>query len=370
MPVLQLRREMLPRVISGEVHNMRIPVMDKNRVPLMPCTSARARKLLNQGKASAYWNKLGIFCIILNKEVEPNNQKLVVGIDPGSKFEGWSVVGTEDTVLNGMSETPIHIKKAVEVRRNMRRARRHRNLWRREARFNNRLRNKDSLPPSTLSRWQAKYRILEQLLKVLPISDVVVEDVNAATKNGSKKWNLNFSPIQHGKNWLYSKIEEMGLKLHLRQGYETKQLRDDFKLKKLSQKDKKTFSSHAVDAWVMAASVSGSTKPSWTGLFYWIPIRLHRRQLHRFEPGDGGIRTSYGGTRSMGLTRGTLVKHIKFGLVYIGGTQKNGVSLHSIVTGKRLTQNAKVSDLKILTTLHWRAWLLPTLKNGVSAAHT
>ena len=200
MPVLQLRREMLPRVISGEVHNMRIPVMDKNRVPLMPCTSARARKLLNQGKASAYWNKLGIFCIILNKEVEPNNQKLVVGIDPGSKFEGWSVVGTEDTVLNGMSETPIHIKKAVEVRRNMRRARRHRNLWRREARFNNRLRNKDSLPPSTLSRWQAKYRILEQLLKVLPISDVVVEDVNAATKNGSKKWNLNFSPIQHGKN--------------------------------------------------------------------------------------------------------------------------------------------------------------------------
>jgi len=72
----------------------------------------------------------------------------------------------------------------------------------------------------------------------------------------------------------------------------------------------------------------------------------------------------------MGLTRGTLVKHIKFGLVYIGGTQKNGVSLHSIVTGKRLTQNAKVSDLKILTTLHWRAWLLPTLKNGVSAAHT
>ena len=347
---------------------MRVPVLDSRKKPLMPTTSAKARILIKTGKASAHWNKLGIFCIILKKEVEPNNQQIAVGIDPGSKWEGWSVVGIKDTILNGMSEAVIHVKYAMEVRRNMRRARRHRKLWRREARFNNRLRNKASLPPSTLARWNAKLRILNQLLKILPISDVVIEDVKAVTKKGCKLWNTNFSPIEHGKQWLYREIENLGLKLHLRHGWETKELRDQFNLKKTSQKDKKIFSSHAVDAWVMAASVSGAPRPTWTGLFYWSPIRLHRRQLQAFQLSKGGIRRSYGGTRSMGLTRGTLARHTKHGLAYIGGTLKGRVSLHSLRTGKRVTQGAKISDCRILTRISWRGTLLSGLKTGVSAA--
>lgn len=347
---------------------MQIPVLDKSKKPLMPTSPTRARLLLKLGKAKAYWNKLGIFCIILQKEVEPDNQQMVIGIDPGSSFEGWSVVGTKDTVLNGMSEAPTHIKDALEVRRNMRRARRHRNMWRREARFDNRLRDKKSLPPSIHARWNAKLRILKQLIKVLPITDVVVEDVQAVTKKGCKRWNANFSPIEQGKQWLYSQIRALGFNLHIKQGWETKDFRDQFGLKKTSLKSKQSFSSHAVDAWVMAASVSGALKPTWTGLFYWVPIRLHRRQLHAFQPSKGNIRRPYGGTRSMGLSRGTLVKHIKFGLTYIGGTLKGRVSLHSISTGKRLTQSANTSALEILTTTHWRAQLLPTLNGRVSAA--
>ncbi|NLB01742.1 MAG: hypothetical protein GX837_12440, partial [Methanomicrobiales archaeon] len=99
---------------------MRVPVMDTHRTPLMPTTPVRARQLLKQGRAKPYWNKIGIFCIILTYDVQPDNQPLVVGIDPGSSFEGWSVVGTQETVLNGMSETPKHVKKAVDVRRTMR----------------------------------------------------------------------------------------------------------------------------------------------------------------------------------------------------------------------------------------------------------
>jgi hypothetical protein len=347
---------------------MLVPVLDTNRKPLMPVKPALARLILNQKKASAYWNKLGIFCIILHTVVDnPSSQQLVVGIDPGSSFEGWSVVGTRDTVLNGMSEAPTHVKDVVEVRRNMRRARRHRNLWRREARFDNRLRNKAALPPSTYARWNAKLRILKQLIKVLPITDVVVEDVCAETKKGCKRWNKAFSPIEHGKQWLYSQIRELGLNLHLKQGYETKALRDHFGLKKTSSKSKQSFNSHAVDAWVMAASVSGALKPTWLGLFYWTPIRLHRRQLHAFQPSKGNVRRPYGGTRSMGLTRGTLIKHIKFGLCYIGGTLKERVSLHSIRTGKRVTQGAKVEDCHILTVIRQRGTLLSGVNTGVSA---
>ncbi len=332
---------------------MRIPVLDNKKKPLMPTTPARARLLLKQGKASAYWNKLGIFCIILKKEIAPDNQKIVVGIDPGSKWEGWSAVGTKDTVLNGMSEAPIYIKKSVEVRRNARRARRHRKLWRREVRFN-RLRNKTSLPPSTYARWNAKLRILKQLIKILPISDIVVEDARSKTKKGCKCWNSNFSPIEHGKYWFYKEITKLGVELCLKQGFETKELRDRFNLKKSSQKDKKTFNSHAVDAWVMAANISGALTPTDLGLFYWSSIKLHRRQLHAFQPSKGGVRKSYGGTRSMGLSRGTLVRHIKYGLAYIGGTSKNRVSLHNLRTGERITRAAKISDLKVLTKLTWR----------------
>jgi RRXRR protein len=63
-------------------------------------------------------------------EQEPDNQPLVAGVDPGSKFEGYSIVGTKDTVTNLMAEAPEHVKEAVETRRTMRRARRFRK-WRR-----------------------------------------------------------------------------------------------------------------------------------------------------------------------------------------------------------------------------------------------
>ncbi len=341
---------------------MRIPVLDKNLKPLMPTTPTRARLLLKKGKARAYWNKLGVFCIILKRELEPNNQPIVVGIDPGSRFEGWSVVGAKETILNGMSEAPTHVKDAVAQRREMRRARRHRKCWRREMRFDNRLRDKDTLPSSTFARWNAKLRILVQLAKVLPITDVVVEDIQAETRKGCKRWNSNFSPIEQGKQWFYSQVETLKVRLHLKQGYETKELREKYGLKEISQKDKQTFYSHAVDAWVLAASVSRATKPTNLSLFYWIPIRLHRRQLHRLEPSNGGIRRPYGGTRSMGISRGTLVRHVKYGLTYIGGTLKGRVSLHCIQTGKRVTQGAKISDLEILTRLSWRGTLLPGLK--------
>jgi hypothetical protein len=56
----------------------------------MPCTPAKARSLLKSGQARPRWNKLGLFMVQLCYEQEPDNQPLVVGIDPGSKFEGFS----------------------------------------------------------------------------------------------------------------------------------------------------------------------------------------------------------------------------------------------------------------------------------------
>lgn len=346
---------------------MRIPVLDKEKKALMPTSPAKARLLLKAGKARPYWNKLGIFCIILAYSVEPNNQTIIMGIDPGSKFEGYSVTGTKETVLNGMSEAVTHVKKAIEQRMGMRKTRRHRNCRRRKCK-SNRLYGRDFLPPSTRARWAAKLRILAQLRKIIPITNIVVEDIKAVTKKGKRRWNCNFSPIEVGKKWFYEQIRNIGLELSIYGGYITKQLRDFYHQKKTPQKSKKTFESHAVDAWCMAASIVGVTEPTEKGIYYWIPLRFHRRQLHRLQPSKGGIRSPYGSTRSHGLKRGTLVDHVKYGRTYVSGMQQKieRISLIDAKTGRRLTQNAKILDLRVLTTIVWRTQFFPSFTKGVS----
>jgi hypothetical protein len=178
------------------------------------------------GRARPKRNKLGLFYVQLCYEQEPTNQPLVAGIDPGSVFEGFSVVGAKDTVLNLMMEAPQHVKHAVETRRTMRRARRGRK-WRRPKRLHNRLNRKERIPPSTRSRWEAKARIVAHLKTIMPLTDAVVEDVQAVTRSGKgRKWNAAFSPVQVGKEHLYRLLREMGMRLHLHEGWRTKELRE------------------------------------------------------------------------------------------------------------------------------------------------
>ena len=228
----------------------RVPVVDAEDKPLMPCTTVRARLLLKAGKAVAERNKLGMFYIKLKCVKKPANQPLAVGVDPGSKFEAVSVVGTEDTVLNVMFEAVTWVKKAVKQRRQMRRARRQRNVRCRTCKSNRRGRG---LPPSTRARWNAKLRIISQLQKVLPIQTAVVEDVKARTRRGQKRWNTSFSPLEMGKKYFYGELERMGLAVVTKQGYETKKLRRRLHLKKLRCKSARTFESHCVESWALAA---------------------------------------------------------------------------------------------------------------------
>ena len=336
----------------------RVPVVDSQGIPLMPCTPAKARHLFKSGKACPKRNKLGLFYVQLCYEQEPENQLLVVGVDPGSKFEGYSVVGAKETVVNLMVEAPTHVKDAVEMRRTMRRARRSRK-WRRPCRSKNRLNRKQQIPPSTRSRWEAKARIIALLQKVLPLTDVIVEDVQATTFRG-KQWNTSFSPVQCGKDHLYRFLCRMGLEIHVKAGWQTAQLREQYGLTKVKAKDKPVFASHCVDAWALAASVSGAKHPSCQQLWYIVPVRLHRRQLHRLQASKGGMRKPYGGTRSLGWKRGTLAKHAKYGLCSIGGVDRKRevFSLHDYRTNKRLTQRARAKDCQPLTWVAWRSWLV------------
>jgi len=350
-----------PGFRPGEPNRLRVPVVDARGMPLMPCMPARARLLLKKGKALARWNKLGVFYLQLKYAVEPKNQMLAVGVDPGSKFEAVSVVGAKDTVLNIMLEAVDWVKKALEQRRQMRRARRYRKARCRKCRGDNRC-LKGRVPPSTKARWDAKLRMIAQLKRIMPISHAVVEDVKAVTKKACKGWNGDFSPIEVGKQYFYSRLKAMGLEVTTKSGNETKMFRDGLGLKKIGNKSKPVFESQCVDSWCLAAMATGAKYPTTKSLHYMVPLRWHRRQLHRLEAEKGGIRRRYGGTMSLGVKKGVLVKHVKYGLCYVGGSLKNRLSLHSLKTGERITQNSKREDFKILTRIAFRTQFLSTTK--------
>ena len=328
-----------------------VPVVDKNGNPLMPTKPSRARRWIKSGKATPFWSK-GVFCVRLN--VEPSaryKQPIVIGIDPGSKMEGYSVKSKAHTYLNIQANAVTHVKKAVETRRNMRRARRYRKTRRRKARFNNR-KNKN-LPPSTKARWQWKLRLCRWLAGIFPITAFVVEDIKADTKPGKKRWNQSFTPLEIGKNWFYGELSKLG-PVFTKQGYETKELRNRYGLERTNRKLAEKWEAHCVDAWVLANwYVGGHAQPDNRELLIVKPLRFQRRQLHMLQFTKGGVRRRQGGTRSLGFKRGSYVKHPKYGLCYIGGHRKGKLSLHDITTGKRLTQMAGPDDCKFICFASW-----------------
>jgi hypothetical protein len=329
---------------------MFVPVVDQNQNPLMPTTPARARKWIESGKATPFW-KRGVFCVRLNVEPSDNKtQPIAVGIDPGSKREAFTVKSKKHTYLNILTEAVTWVKDAVEGSRSVRKNRRRRNTPCRQNRSN---RSMGGIPPSTKARWQWKLRVVRWLKKMFPVLVFVIEDIKAKT-TGRRKWDTLFSPLEHGKHWFYAEISLLG-ELKTRSGRETKLMRDELCLKKSKSKLADKFECHNVDSWVLARSaVGGPEHPDNTDLIKLVPLQLHRRQLHYFQPKLRGIRSTYGGTRSLGFTRGSLVRHSKYGLCYVGGTMRGRVSLHDPSTGKRLTQYIKPEKISFLTYSSWR----------------
>ena len=332
-----------------------VPVVDSNQKPLMPTTPSRARRWIKNKEATPFF-KRGIFCVRLNREPSAQEkQPIAVGIDPGSKKEGFTVKSKAHPFLNIQADAVQHVKDAVETRRMMRRTRRSRKTPYRASRMNRKQRG--SLAPSTKARWQWKIRIVAQLAKMFPITDLVVEDIKARTVKGVRKWNKSFSPLEIGKTWFYKELEQFG-KVHLKQGWETKALRDAVGLKKSKAKLSEVFAAHCVDSWVLANwLVGGHTLPENTNMLCISPIRFHRRQLHVMVPAVGGIRKPYGGTRSSGFKRGSLVSHPKYGLTYVGGVSNKGlITLQTLKTGVRVYRNAKPEDLVFRSYNVWRVW--------------
>ena len=330
---------------------MFVPVKTKDGQVLMPMHASRARKLIKRGEATPYWDN-GVYCVRLNKEPsERDVQEIAVGVDTGSKKEGFSVKSEAHTYLNVQADAHSKVGKKVEKRRELRRGRRSRKCPNRKNRTN-RLANTVRIPAGTRARWDWKLRILDWFSKMFPITHICVEDIKARTIARAKKWNQSFSPLEVGKRWFYAEIQKRWEVLTL-QGWKTKAIRERLGLKKSSKKLSETFDAHCVDSWCLAYhTVGGKSIVDNTELMCVSPIPIVRRQLHRQNSQANGKRPRYGGTTWGGFVKNTLVRHIQYGLTRIAGFGKRGISLYSL-SGKRLCQNAKPSDFKVLTRLNF-----------------
>ena len=153
---------------------MKVYVRNQDGAPLMPCTPAKARKLLRAGKARVVARSP--FTIQLGWQCEGHVQPVVVGIDKGSSVTGISCVGNGAVLLAAEIHHRRDVKEKLDTRRAHRRDRRNRK-WYRPARFLNRASSKQSgrLPPSIKTNIEEVIRVVRLL--PLPISQIVVVDV-------------------------------------------------------------------------------------------------------------------------------------------------------------------------------------------------
>src|SRR5688572_18028304 len=130
----------------------RVFVVDANRRSLMPCHPARAKELLDKGKAAIL--RRFPFTIILKYVVEePGHQPTRLKIDPGSRVtglglvalfkRGWVVIWAAELHHRGLT-----IRDVLLARKAARRNRRSRQTRYRAARYRNRLRKAGWIAPS------------------------------------------------------------------------------------------------------------------------------------------------------------------------------------------------------------------------------
>ncbi len=144
--------------------------------PLMPCTPAKARHLLQEGKAvrRRTFSK-EVFAIQLTFVVDGNVSDITLGIDAGYKTIGLSASSREKEYYSAEVSCRDDITSNLTARREARRTRRNRKTRYRSPRFDNRRRKDGWLAPSAEARIALHERAVKDVCSILPISKIIIE---------------------------------------------------------------------------------------------------------------------------------------------------------------------------------------------------
>lgn len=153
----------------------KVYVINKHGRPLMPCSPAKARHLLDAGKAKV--KKRTPFTIQLVYGSSGYTQEVILGVDAGSKTIGMSASTTKEELLSAEVKPRNDVVDLLSARREFRRARRNRKTRYRKPRIDNRVRSehKGWLAPSVEVKIQEHITSIKRVCRILPVSKVVIE---------------------------------------------------------------------------------------------------------------------------------------------------------------------------------------------------
>lgn len=135
----------------------------------------RVRRLLRDGCAKVV--KRCPFTIQLLYEIEDITQPVSLGVDAGSKTIGLSATTEEKVLYEAEVMLRTDIVKLLSVRRELRHGRRYRKTRYRQPRFNNRVRSKHKgwHAPSVEAKIATHLKVIADVCKILPITEIIVE---------------------------------------------------------------------------------------------------------------------------------------------------------------------------------------------------
>jgi N6-L-threonylcarbamoyladenine synthase len=152
-----------------------IYVISKEGKPLMPTKrTGKVRHLLKDGKAVIV--RYEPFTIQLLYETPEYTQKVILGIDPGTKNLAFTAITEEGKILYQAEVTlRTDIKENITKKRTLRRARRQRKTPYRKAKFHNRKKPAGWLPPSIRARLHSHYQMVKNIASILPLTMIILE---------------------------------------------------------------------------------------------------------------------------------------------------------------------------------------------------
>jgi hypothetical protein len=274
--------------------------------PLTPTTPCRARKLIKSGGAVKMWSKLNTFGIKLLEKTREEIPKTVLGVDNGTKFEGYSVVCGTENLVNVKWNLPIkqNIVRKMKERAEARNARRGR-LRRRKWRGYNRKRNSRWLPPSQNVIHLSRIKIISELCKIYPVKQAAIEDVKF--NHRKYQWGKNFSTIEVSKQNLKDWFASRNIRITEYSGMDTKRFRTQFGLVKTSGKSEDVFTSHCSDSLAIACGTIGYKVEIGKFMVFDDTYRCIRRRLHKSQFSKGGIKKDYSKGTVKGFRKGIII---------------------------------------------------------------
>ena len=269
-------------------------ILNKNNQPLMPTVRhGKVRRLLKSGKAKVI--RRCPFTIQLLYETGNNAQEVVLGVDAGSKVVGISVSTETKELYSAEVMLRNDIVDLLSTRREFRTARRNRKTRYRKVRFLNRVKSKNEgwLAPSVENKIGTHFTTVKNVMKILPISKVVVE---TASFDIQKIKNPDISGVeyQQGDQLGFWNVREYVL------------WRDGYKCQCCKGKSKdKVLNVHHIES----RKTGGDAPNNLVTLCEYCHTQYHRGNIKL--PKSIGRKSSYRDTAFMGIMRWTFYNRLK-----------------------------------------------------------